>query len=64
MMFIRGSRISLVLMACLLAHAGAVMSSSNIFDTLIDGPAFLLSVALILKARFTYIKPLPKKPLL
>lgn len=60
MLFIRGSRVSLVLMACLLAHAGMIMSSSNIFDTLLDGPAFLLSVPITLKYCFIYRGPLPK----
>jgi len=59
-MFVRGSWISLVLMACMLAHATAVMMSGNIFDTLIDGPGFFLSVVILVKLRFTFRQSLPK----
>jgi hypothetical protein len=62
LLFISGSWISLVLMACLLAHASGLMASSNIFDTLVDGPSFVLSTLMVLRASLTSRQPLPNRP--
>lgn len=60
-MFISGSRIALVLLACLAAHAAGLMRSSNIFDTLIDLPALMLSAPLLFRAAFPRRDPLIKR---
>jgi hypothetical protein len=62
LMFIKGSHISLVLMACLLAHAAGFMGSSNIFDTLVDGPSFILSMPVLVAFFFRSRQPLPNRP--
>ncbi len=46
-----GYRLWWVLMACMVAHSSGLMVSSNIFDTLVDGPAFFASIVIIIKMR-------------
>ena len=62
LLFIRGSWMSLVLMACLLAHAAGLVPGSNIFDTLIDGPSFILSLIVLAGGLFSSRRSLPNRP--
>jgi len=62
LMFIRGSMLCRVLMACLAAHAMGLMGSGNIFDTIVDGPAFIASAAVVFRAALPARPSLPKRP--
>lgn len=48
-MFIRGSRLSYVMLACLMAHSVGLMRTSNIFDAIVDGPSFLLALVIVIR---------------
>jgi len=61
-MFIRGSFLSFVLVACLAAHATGLFGSSNIFDTLVDAPALIASMGTLVMAAFPTRKSLPNRP--
>jgi len=61
-MFIRGSLLSLVLIACLAAHATGLMGSSNIFDSLVDAPALIASLAVLVMSALPSSQSLPNRP--
>lgn len=61
-MFTRGSRLSLVLLACLAVHAVGITGSSNIFDTLVDVPALPAAIAVLLRNAFPARGSLPNRP--
>lgn len=59
-MFVRGPFVvSCVLLAALLAHASGVMRTANLFDTLVDGPAFIVSSILVARMVFARMGKLP-----
>ena len=66
MALFRRSRLCYVLLASLAAHSLGLLESSNIFDALVDGPALLASMAVLLRAFFYARLPerdsLPNRP--